>query len=170
MQDGSCSFVCSFVVLMMAELEQRTRFQLGWWVGAGAGIRHVWCLIAPARGPGLLAPHCTSNGAVCLLKAWQVTSRGPRTAGRPAPGTLLSSRSFEGPESLGTTKKAWSGKYQRFDHSSADGQTLQMASRPVPAWRGAQPKCQLLTTGTPANVSQVTSVAKSRPEKLGSLF
>ena len=49
---------------------------------------HPTCLVfkAPARGPGLLAPHCTSNGAVCLLKAWQVTSRGPRTAGAGEPG------------------------------------------------------------------------------------
>lgn len=45
-----------------------------------------------------------------------------------------------------------------------------MASRPVLAWRVAQPECQLLKPGPQANVSQVMSVVKSRPDKLDSFL
>lgn len=87
-------------------------------------------------------------------------------AGRPTFGTLLSSQSSEESESLGTRKKALLWEIFTAQPHLTRWAGLGMASKPVLAWRVAQPECQLLKPGPQANGSQIESVAKPRPDKL----
>lgn len=91
-------------------------------------------------------------------------------AGRPTPDTFLPSQSFEGVREFGDQEESVVWEILTAHPQLTRRAEPTVTSRRVRGWRVAQPESRLLKARPQANVSHVTSAAKSRLDKPSSFL